>query len=383
MPTMALRAVCDAVSGRPCAQETERLVWIACAATAAAVLLAAWALRKPRSATMPIEARVRSPPNVVLLGAEQAGKTSVFLRLSMDVAPDTVTSQRVQSAAVAPSERTPALELVDVPGHARLRTAAQEHLDRANALVFCIDASAASRGGSESATAAAALSTMKRTDLQESLMESVDFLHDTLRALAERRAERDAPPPALLLLFTRADKSPLFVDRRHLGDEKRRAQLLARCRRGVETALASRRISRGMHTGAGRVTVEGIQEVADTRRSLWGRAHDSFLPVLRMLPFWLRTAQDGERIAPALHPTRFGHNVRAGAGHQQEVQADYVAPRARMAMDELLTHLDARIVAHGCAEWGLASVDRTASWQPGAGADSLADLYAFLRRLAP
>ena len=78
-------------------------------------------------------------------------------RFHRPVAPPTATSQRVSEADVAASDRAPAMHLVDVPGHARLRHAAHAHLDDADALVYCIDASVASRGGSESATAAAAL----------------------------------------------------------------------------------------------------------------------------------------------------------------------------------------------------------------------------------
>lgn len=362
--------------------ERAALLGLAAAVTLAALALGARALRRPVAAA-PVEARARSPPKVVLLGAERAGKTNVFLRLAMGIAPDTATTQRVATASVARSDAAPALRLVDVPGHARLRAAALDELDDADALVFCLDASVASRGGSESATAAAALSTMKRTDLQDALLDSVDYLHDTLRTLAERRlAASNTRPPALLVLFTRADLSPVFADRRNLSDEKRRAQLLARCRRGLASALATRRASRGLQSGAaGRVTVEGIAEVADTRRSLVGRAADALAPVLRAVPFLRWAAPEDTRVAAELHPTRFGHNVRAGAGHQQESSVDYVVSTSRT--DELLAQLHPRVVADGCAHWGLVSLDRSATWQPGGGEDHLGDLYAWLQTLAP
>lgn len=388
-----MESLCGALRALGLACEDQAYVlWIVCAATIAAVAIGTRALAAKAVPEAPSEATKKKsgPRKVVLLGGEQAGKTNVFLRLTMDVAPDTATSQRVNTASVARSEKNPhGLQLVDVPGHARLRTAAYDHLDDADALVFCIDASVASRGGSESATAAAALSTMKKTDLQESLMESVDFLHDTLRTLAERRRGGSAPPPpALFVLFTRADKSPLFADRRMLSDEKRRTQLMARCRRGLESALASRRISRGLHrtTDApkGRVTVDGIAEVADTRRSYVGQAQDALAPVLRAVPFlrWAAPAED-ERVAAELHPTRFGHNVKAGAGHKQsaELASDYIVPTSRAGVDELLTRLHTQVIQHGEASWGLASIDRGATWQPGAGQDSLDDLARWLQAL--
>ena len=50
-----------------------------------------------RIAEVPLEAHSRGKRarKVMLLGGEQAGKTNVFLRLTMGVAPDTVTSQRI------------------------------------------------------------------------------------------------------------------------------------------------------------------------------------------------------------------------------------------------------------------------------------------------
>ncbi|WFC97060.1 hypothetical protein MBRA1_003725 [Malassezia brasiliensis] len=385
-----MRAVCEAWSaagplpGAVCTELGMRVAWGVCVAVAAAAILAAVVARRTAPAKeAAVAARpTRTHPTVLLLGGERAGKTNVFLRLAMDVAPDTATSQRVNTADVAASDRTPAMHLVDVPGHARLRHAAHAHLDEADALVYCIDASVASRGGSESATAAAALSTMKRTDLQAALMDSVDWLHDTLCALAARREARATrAPPALLVLFTRADLSPVFADRHSLQDEKRRAQLLARCRRGLDAALASRRASRGLATQTGRVTVEGIAEIDAAHTSLWTRMYTAAKPVLRALPFLAWAAPEDERVAAELHPTRFGHNVRAGAGHRREAQADYVARTSR-AGDEVLAQLQASLVEDGRAHFGLASIDRRGAWQPGAGEDRLEDVHAWLARLA-
>ena len=50
----------------------------------------------------------KGPRKVVLLGVEEAGKTNVFLRMVMGVAPDTTTSQRVNAARLSPASRPPA-----------------------------------------------------------------------------------------------------------------------------------------------------------------------------------------------------------------------------------------------------------------------------------
>ncbi|WFD20798.1 hypothetical protein MCAP1_003052 [Malassezia caprae] len=346
--------------------------------------------QRQRTLAPPVQAagppRSRQPRTLVLLGSEQAGKTSVFLRMALGVTPETATSQAVSTASLEAGRYGPALRLVDVPGHARLRAHAWEWLDEADALVFCIDASVASRGGSESATAAAALSTMKRTDLQEALTETIDYLHDTLAALAARRLAPGAPartPPALYLLFTRADRSPLFSERAMLRDEKRRTQLLARCRRGVANALMARRTSRGLHAtssaaGAqGRVTIEALGEVRaaeQPRRLDAARAWLARVPGLA----WLAAAE--KRTAAELHPTRFGHNVRAGAGHKvsEERALDYLAAAGRAASDPL-DSLDTRVVASGHASLGLASLE-PAGWAPAtAAATDLDDLAAWLQ----
>lgn len=354
-----------------------------------AVVLASVAQRR-RSLAPPVPAagpqRARQPRTLVLLGSEQAGKTSLFLRMALGVTPETATSQQVNVASLEAGCFGPALRLVDVPGHARLRAHAWEWLDEADALVFCIDASVASRGGSESATATAALSTMKRTDLQEALTETVDYLHDTLATLAARRLASGAParaPPALYLLFTRADRSPLFSERAMLRDEKRRAQLLARCRRGVAAALMTRRTSRGLHATSsaaeaqGRITIEALGEV---RAAELPRRLDAARVWLARLPGLAWLAVPETRTAAELHPTRFGHNVRAGAGHQVSAERalDYLAAASRAASDPLES-LDTRVIAHGHASMGLASLEPT-GWAPATAATTdLDDLAAWLQ----
>lgn len=326
------------------------------------------------------------PRTLVLLGSEQAGKTSVFMHMALGVVPETATSQQVNTASLEAGRFGPAsLRLVDVPGHARLRAHAWDWLDEADALLFCIDASVASRGGSDSATAAAALSTRKRSDLQEALTETVDYLHDTLATLAARRLAPGAParaPPALYILFTRADRSPLFPERAMLRDEKRRAQLLARCRRGVATALMARRTSRGLHATAraadaqGRITIEALGEV---RAAEQPRALDTARAWLARVPGLAWLAAPETRTAAELHPTRFGHNVRHGEGHKvsNERSLDYLAAAALTSRSDPWECLDMRVVAHGHASLGLASVSPD-GFEPATATD-LDDLTAWLQ----
>ena len=121
----------------------------------------------------------KGPRKVVLLGVEEAGKTNVFLRMVMGVAPDTTTSQRVNAARLSPSDACPhGIELVDTPGHARLRAQAMDAMRGADAVVFCIDASVASRGANEPAPGMS--STLARPSLHEALQHSVDYLHLSL-----------------------------------------------------------------------------------------------------------------------------------------------------------------------------------------------------------
>ena len=135
----------------------------------------------------------KGPRKVVLLGVEDTGKTNVFLRMVMGVAPDTTTSQRVNAARLSPSGAFPhGIELVDTPGHARLRAQAMDAMRGADAVVFCIDASVASRGAHEPAPGMS--SALARPSLHEALQHSVDYLHDVLHTLAA-----EVPPQPLSL----------------------------------------------------------------------------------------------------------------------------------------------------------------------------------------
>ena len=185
---------------------------------------------------------------------------------------------------------------------------------------------------------------------------------------------------SLLVLFTRIDQSPLFSDKSRLGDEKRRAQLLSRCRAGIDTALAGRRASRGIRGGhANRITVGGIDEVqADVSPGLFSRVTG----LLRVVPLLSRIAPKGEEplaSADAAHPTRLGHNVRDGHGHAVSDDRDYVDV-SRSGSNEVLERLDDRVVTGGRAVFGLACVDQT-GWAALAGQESLEDLFTWITAL--
>lgn len=318
----------------------------------------------------------KGPRKVVLLGVEEAGKTNVFLRLVMGIAPDTTTSQRVNAAQLGPSDAFPrSIELVDTPGHPRLRAQAVDAMKGADAVVFCIDASVASRGANEPASGM--LSTLGRPSLQEALKNSVDYLHDVLHALA---ADVLPKPLSLSILFTRMDESPLFSDREMLADAKRQQQMLARCRRGLETAFMSRRATRGLSraNAQGRVVVGEIGDIrgdASLLERMWGRVRQTLVP-LGLVPAEARTAAE-------MHPTRWGHRVRAGEGHQRSAEwaLDYMVAQRGARAEAPFECLDPRLVQGGCAAMGLGYIDRR-GWHPQlSGQDHMHDVHAWLQQL--
>ena len=198
--------------------DAERMQWVLLGGLLALVVALGAGVGARRGAVpeSKVEAPVRrrrGAPRVLLLGTEQTGKTALVMRSALGAVPETATSQKENVAKAQVGELRREVQLIDVPGHKRLRGGAEQHMDEVDAVVYCVDASVASRGGSGT-TAATALSTLKQTDLQDALTESVDYLHEVLGMLARRR--RDAGDargaPALLVLFTRADRSPLFSD---------------------------------------------------------------------------------------------------------------------------------------------------------------------------
>lgn len=105
-----------------------------------------------------------STPTVLLIGPEQSGKTSLFSKLVLNSVPLTHTSQRESNSITIisidgnkrlefpddppPSKSSTSIQLIDLPGHPRLRPRVGEYIPTADAIVFCVDATLASRGGS-------------------------------------------------------------------------------------------------------------------------------------------------------------------------------------------------------------------------------------------
>ncbi len=109
---------------------------------------------------------------VLLVGPSDSGKTSIFSALVFGSVSKTHTSQSESEghtllgppAPLAGEEHdavvrknTP-VHLVDLPGHPRLRTKANDFLTSADALVFCVDATLAARAATAAAGASPALS---------------------------------------------------------------------------------------------------------------------------------------------------------------------------------------------------------------------------------
>lgn len=88
----------------------------------------------------------------LLIGPEQTGKTLLYSALALQAAPETQVSQQesetkvlVTSSGELPQQQL--LHLVDLPGHSRLRSKANDYLSSADRIVFCVDATSASKGG--------------------------------------------------------------------------------------------------------------------------------------------------------------------------------------------------------------------------------------------
>ncbi|GAW09654.1 signal recognition particle receptor subunit [Lentinula edodes] len=82
---------------------------------------------------------------VLLIGPSNSGKTAIFSSLVYGQAPPTITSMQANSSFLdLPGKRDP-IQIVDVPGHPRLRDQFKDFLSSAKALAFVVDANTASR----------------------------------------------------------------------------------------------------------------------------------------------------------------------------------------------------------------------------------------------
>uniref|UniRef100_A0A7S1U4H8 Signal recognition particle receptor subunit beta n=1 Tax=Phaeomonas parva TaxID=124430 RepID=A0A7S1U4H8_9STRA len=90
--------------------------------------------------------RRRGKHAVLLVGPSGAGKTCMFHKLLRDEVPETLTSMK-EAAEKLPSGK----QLVDFPGHIRLRANLDAWIDQAAALVLVLDASNPRSGPREGA----------------------------------------------------------------------------------------------------------------------------------------------------------------------------------------------------------------------------------------
>ncbi|KXN80979.1 Signal recognition particle receptor subunit beta [Leucoagaricus sp. SymC.cos] len=87
-----------------------------------------------------------SGTDLLLLGAPDAGKTSLMTALVYGQNIPTHTSMQTNSSVYAPSPNK-TFRVIDVPGHPRIRNQFQEHLLNAKTIAFVVDASTISRNG--------------------------------------------------------------------------------------------------------------------------------------------------------------------------------------------------------------------------------------------
>ena len=323
------------------------------------------------------------PSTVMLVGLSDTGKTSLFSSLVYEATPATLPSQRMSQGVVAATAldsqvAVKPITLVDLPGHARLRPLVDQHLSQADGLVICVDAVMASK---------ASTSTSSRAGDAETITDVVDLLHSTLTTLAKQRlrASNSIAPPCVLVLFTRADLSPLLggaaTGTDAAKDEKRRAQLLARCRTTLESELAQRRLNMGLgrrRTGiatgsaAGNVKIAGLGKVADADPALSGAATGGVFG-------WIK------RTLGLSNPRVSSDTTDADDDEDEDDEVvDYVdwasaqlGESAVGASSFSFDKLDEQVVFGGKVEFALASVGRTRSWS-GAQEDDRADISAGL-----
>lgn len=312
------------------------------------------------------------PSTVVLVGLSDTGKTALFSSLVYQTTPATLPSQKLSQGLMEPTgltveagEKLKPVTLVDLPGHPRLRPLVEEHLHQADGLVICVDAVMASK---------ASTSTTRPGD-GDSITDVADLLHSTLTSLAKQRARSSCSlaPPSVLVLFTRADLSPLLggsaAGTDAAKDEKRRGQLLSRCTTTIESELGQRRANMGLNRRrAGNVKIAGLGKVADADpgSSNAGGAGGVFGWIKRKL---------------GLQSSGGNVSAETGDGEEEEEEdevVDYIdwAASQRVLEQEgsggvgggasfSLEKLDDEVVWGGKVEFALASVGKTRGWEGG------------------
>jgi len=84
---------------------------------------------------------------LILVGASDAGKTSILSKLVYGKRLQTHTSLQSNISTISLSESKKTIRVVDIPGHPRVRDQFREHLNDAKVVGFVVDTSTISRNG--------------------------------------------------------------------------------------------------------------------------------------------------------------------------------------------------------------------------------------------
>jgi len=85
--------------------------------------------------------------SLLLVGPSDAGKTAIFSTLVYKQTLPTYTSLQTNSSIISVSSSNKTLQIVDIPGHPRIRDQFLEHLPDAKAVLFVVDTNTISRNG--------------------------------------------------------------------------------------------------------------------------------------------------------------------------------------------------------------------------------------------
>ena len=306
-------------------------------------------------------------PTVLLVGLQDSGKTSLFSALVYNTVPPTLPSQVESHGQVELAQASKPTNLTDLPGHPRLRPLLAEHVSHADALVICIDAVMATK----------AVSSSKPAD-GDALTDAADLVHSALTSLARNRQRNNAAPPSVLVLFTRSDLSPLLSNADAAKDEKRRAQLLSRCKTALEAELGRRRAGMGLGRRHGRVRIAGVGKVVDGADAAPSSGTGIF--------GWIRRAL-------GLGASRVGVQAQDEEEEEEEEEehklVDYIDWNAAQRLTEgsaaatafSLEKLDQDVVFGGKVDWALATAGKERGWTDTDAVDGTADLRSWLAEL--
>jgi len=182
---------------------------------------------------------------VLLVGAADAGKTSILSTMIYGQTLPTHTSLFVNSSIVIASHSSSKkpLCIVDVPGHQRLRDAFKDYIPDAKAIVFVVDASSITRNGKLVA----------------------EYMHNVLHAISSLPPTHALPP--VLVLAHKADlvKAPISSSAAAATasagtpSQERSALATSRVRTILERELEARRAAQ-----TSGVAVEGLGEEGES-----------------------------------------------------------------------------------------------------------------------